>query len=291
MLTRVFPLFILMASCHSDDMDAALDDDSDDGDDNDLALSVELLLEGSNFENLCGISRIDSVGNNYHLYFDRDLCTDNIKRSGEIAVALVKGIDWAEEHAEMEITYVDFTFEKVGQQTGGDKKYFSKRTMNGKETVVNLTGQTLSDFLQKKTDLLKRRITNRNVYVRYNDNPTPLIYNKTAIREVARTAGRETITLKGDTSVLGHDQVFEWGTDRDNQRFFNVITQPLIKTLCDERWIITSGEKTRFGNTSTKHTFYGVDAAGNPNGSCDAYGFKEQWIGTDGSEQTIIYRY
>lgn len=290
MLKRVIPLFLLMA-CHSNDIDAVVDDDNDDGEDNDLALSVELILEGSNFDELCGISRIDSAGNNYHLYFDRNLCTGNVKRSGEIAVTLVKGKDWSEAMAEMEIAYVDFTFEKVGQLPGGDKKYFGKRTLNGKETVVNLTGQTLADFRDKKTDLLKRRITNNNLHIVYNDNPRPLVYNKVAIREVQRANGEETILVKGDTSVLGHDQVFEWGVDRENQRFFNIIAQPLIRTLCDDRWIMTTGEKIRFSSTATKHTFYGVDQSGNTVGTCNAYGFKEQWLGTDGSEQTIIYRY
>ncbi len=286
---------VLFSSCNPNEVQPSenVDDDPDYMD-----LAFELILEGSNTSELCGITHIDSAKNSYHIYFDKDSCSGKIKRDGEIEIALVSGDDWSDKDAEMKISYLNYEIEVLGQEGSGPKNFFSKRTLTGVHNVVNVSGGVMSDFLDGTIEFLERKTTAKNLSVTFNDNALAQRYDEVSIREFRKEGDVTTLVSRGDTTINNYTNVQEWGVDVYNQRFYRVIEEPIEKTLCDndKRWRFTKGTKViyslnQFGEAEIRHKVFGVNQSGEPDGTCACYGFKIILEKSNGQIEETVYKY
>lgn len=265
--------------------------------DQELTIGMDdLVFEARSFNKLCGLAKIDSTKNSYHVYLDKTLCANNVKLNGEVVITLVKGNDWKEQNAEIEISYINYSIEN-DRRTHQDslKKFYVRRTINGTERVINLSGKTIEDFWAGKTNSIKRKMIANNVRIQYDDNTAAIQYYKSASREVVRNKeGVVQMISRGDTIINNYNNIDEWGVDEKNRAFYNVMEEPLTRSLCYENvWKITSGKRVRYGFNYIRQNIYGVNTNGEEDSSCRAYGFKVIYENTANhkGDTTIVYKY
>ncbi len=286
-------LSLIIFSCNDEG-----DKKSNEANNPELLLGVDdLALEIRNFDQqLCGIVRIDSNAATYHIYIDKNLCTEKIKMDGEIIMTLVRGNEWKEQNSAIDITYINFKIERADEVGDDDtKKFYGPRTINGTERVINLSGKTIEDFKAGRISLLRRKTVASNLTVKYDDKAGTTTLNKRSMRELIRDkAGNQMITTRGDTIINDYANVQEWGVDGNNNSFFTAIENPIIRSLCyNKMWILTEGKRVRYGLNYVRQNIFGVTEIGEIDGTCSPYGFKVIYENTNNhiGDTTIIYKY
>ncbi len=256
---------------------------------NDMMLPIELFLAGTY---PCDIKNVDIEPSGYTIYFDGSDCSSSVKQFGEIHITKVNGKEWKEEGAILEVRYLNFSAKKDPQKTDSLKRTVKETTLNGVETMINISGGDINEFFSGKTSRLKRRILSTNLSVEYNENLNGRrFYNKNLIKEFINEGGVAKQVSSADTTVNDLINVTEWGTNGYDDEFFTTITKPIVKTFCGQRWILTSGEKVRYGKRSPRTNIYGVNDDGNLQENCNAYGFLVSWTNNQGEAKRRIYRY
>lgn len=112
-----------------------------------------------------------------------------------------------------------------------------------------------------------------------------------ARRRVSTAVGAVyTITISGDTTVNGINNVAVWGLNRNSTMFYTQISSPIVfSSTCINGPI--SGVKVHKGIAREITVTFGVDAAGNPVSANCPYGFKLNWTNLRNETKTAVVSY
>lgn len=199
-------------------------------------------------------------------------------RSGNIKLKLVSGNRWRDAGAVVEITHTNY---KVVRQA--DSKFI---TFNGVKYVTNLNGSfTL-------TRAYKERGANLNVTFDDNTQRTWSLARHWSVNITSLSPLAVTYTVSGDTTVNGTSNVMAWGTNRYNVSFVNSTPVAiLMDNSCGFNRPKSGKMVHELSGKGTLTTTAGVDASGNAVTSGCAYGYKLEWLGTNGATASVVKPY
>jgi hypothetical protein len=122
------------------------------------------------------------------------------------------------------------------------------------------------------------------------DNGTSHNWQIARRRIITSSTGVYEVTLIGDTSIAGFNNVVVWGTNRRGNIFYTQINQAVKwNTTCPAG--PSSGVKVHKGIAREITVTFGVDQSGNPvTGSCP-YGFKIGWQNLINQSRVAIISY
>lgn len=196
-------------------------------------------------------------------------------RTGTITVQLTSGANWGEVGAVLTITYSNF---KVVNIASG-----KSIVLNGQHIITNISGV--------------RSFVNPSVTHKVRGNMT-LTFDggkslswQVARRRISTVAGTTyTITISGDTTLNGTNNIVVWGVNRNESSFYTQINTPVVySSTCINGPI--SGVKVHKGIAREITVTFGVDASGNPvTGTCP-YGFKLNWNNIRNEAKTAVISY
>lgn len=197
-------------------------------------------------------------------------------RVGLVIVTLISGANWGEKGAVLTIDFegLDITYLTTGK----------KVSLNGSLNITNISGGRIT---------MNSSVTHRirgKIQFTFDDGETNRVWNVACNRFITTTANNYTITIEGDTSINGLNNIVAWGLNRFNQTFFTRITHRLvISSDCPGK--IISGKKIHTGNFKDITVDFGVDMNGNPvSGTCP-YGFKISWTDIRNAPKAAIISY
>jgi hypothetical protein len=213
------------------------------------------------------------------IVYDGVNCWGNRKRTGTVTISMPKGQHWKDEGAVATITVTDL---KITRLRDG-----KSIVLNGTKTITNVTGGLLKDLASLQT--ITHTITG-SLKVDF-DNGKNRAWNVSKQRVFTYNNGI-VVTTTGTYSDGTDDHIAEWGTNRFNESFKTLITEPIvIRQDCDFR--LVSGQHTVITDKGTAVITYGLDATGEPTG-CPGLGnyyFKLVFTGVNGKIYTIIWPY
>ncbi|NJN27486.1 MAG: hypothetical protein HC819_16690 [Cyclobacteriaceae bacterium] len=277
---------MLLSSCLEEDVTPSIADAVSETEG--MLVPVEIIISGSDY---CGVERIDSIDNTHiKVSFDGSNCIDVYKRYGSIDMYLVNGKDWKDKDAVISVVYSNFLSERNNKRE--DRKLPSAILINGTELITNLSGGDMDEFDNGTIDFLQRRYVGKNLTVEYNNSGYPRSINTIIMREFINTGDEIQMITNGDGKVDNYENVVEWGLDSEGKEFWNVIEEPIVKKLCNRRWLMVDGIKTKyFRKKAARSKIYGVDENGNEVNDCNSFGFKEEWTNEKGIKKSEIWGY
>lgn len=285
-------VILFLISCQEDPEVRELDEDTIEEieDSDDMRLPIELFLSG---DYTCDIKSVDVESWGYTIHFDGTECPNSVKLFGEVQITRVNDKPWEDAGAIYEIKYFNFESRKDNQMTDSLKKVVMKTTINGTETMINVSGGEIGEFLNGTTTTrLIRKLKAKNLSIEFNGNFRGTRYvNRLQTKEYIKNQDEVTQVSYGDTLIHSIPNVMEWGINSYDAEFFTEIDEPIVKTFCGERWKITAGKKIRHSQRSPRTNTYGVTKEGLTDNSCNAYGFLVSWVNNKGEAKQKIYKY
>lgn len=213
--------------------------------------------------------------------YDGTTTCDGYKRSGTITLQLINGTHWKDAGAVLKITHTAYKVIRVSDNKSlqfDGIKYV--KNVNGSSTLTreyNERGTNLSltfDDNSQRTWSLARKW-----------NATITSINPLAI----------TYTISGDSTVNGTANAMAWGTNRYGTSFTNSTPIPITTSAGANGcgfWRPTAGKHVHdLSGKGKLTTTLGVDASGNAVTFGCAYGFKLNWVGTNGNTAEAIRAY
>jgi hypothetical protein len=196
-------------------------------------------------------------------------------RVGEVKVQLVSGNKWSDVGAQLRITYTNL---RITQISSG-----KSITLNGYHQLTNVTGG------KAFVDASVVQTVRGEMQVSF-DNATSRNWQVARKRVVNFNNGNYDITISGDTTVLGMNNIVIWGTNRNGNEFYTQISQPIVfNSTCPGKPV--SGVKIHKKLAREITVTFGVDASGMPvSGSCP-YGFKINWTNVRNVNKTAVISY
>jgi hypothetical protein len=159
--------------------------------------------------------------------------------------------------------------------------------LNGTKTITNVSGGLLKDLATLQT--ITHTITG-SLKIDF-ENGMSRTWNISKQRVFTYNNGI-VITTTGTYSDGTYNDIAEWGTNRFNESFKSLISEPkVIRQDCDFR--LVSGQNTVITDKGTAVITYGLDANGDPTGcpGTGSYYLKLVWTGVNGKTYTIIRPY
>jgi hypothetical protein len=190
-------------------------------------------------------------------------------------VQLVSGNKWSDVGAQLRITYTNL---RITQISSG-----KSITLNGYHQLTNVTGG------KAFVDASVVQTVRGEMQVSF-DNATSRNWQVARKRVVNFNNGNYDITISGDTTVLGMNNIVIWGTNRNGNEFYTQISQPIVfNSTCPGKPV--SGVKIHKKLAREITVTFGVDASGMPvSGSCP-YGFKINWTNVRNVNKTAVISY
>lgn len=196
-------------------------------------------------------------------------------RTGNVQIQLVNGNNWGEAGAQIRVTYTNF---KTTSLSNG-----KSITANGYYLLSNITGgRAFVNASVTHTVRGQMQIT--------FDNATSRSWQVARKRIVNSNNGNYDITLSGDTTIAGMNNIVVWGTNRNGSDFYTQISQPIVfNNTCPGKPV--SGQKIHRKLAREITVTFGVDASGNPvSGTCP-YGLKINWTNARNVNKSAVISY
>ncbi len=275
-----FAFGCLMNSCTSEDLEPIIESEYPNPDDA-TAVVENQLLANVNLEPGQKTLKVNLVG---FIYED----TSRIKREGTVKLELIQGNDFDEPGAIFEITFINYKITNILMN-----KYIE---MNGMRRFTNESGGSIVTPQNPNAAVVFSKIRSYGFKIFYSGSKGPITTNTARRKRVERIPRNGYIEynsiVQGDTVLNNVSNVKDWGTMRDGSTpFTNVLIQPVKRIFCGDKAVNIQGELKRTVGKIQKQVFYGVDALGNPEPTCDAYGQKVITTDAKGnvSEEIVAY--
>ncbi len=231
---------------------------------------------------VCGCT-IDSVAPKYiRLTYDGVTpCNTNPRRrrAGVIEARLVAGNHWHNQGAKLELTFKEY---KVTRETD-DRSI----TLNGKKYITNERGSNWLGILAQ-TDSLVLRERADTIKVKYDNGANGLYSMARVTSWKYRTSPiRFIFRAQGD----GQDGLDSWGTGRFGNTYTSTFTRPWVSnTYCGVAFP-NAGQVVAKSAGNTLTITLGVDRDGNSDTRDCAYGWKLDWLNTNGGTGSAVISY
>jgi len=166
----------------------------------------------------------------------------------------VNGAKWRDVGAVMSVTLNNYTV---------TKKNGSVTTLNGSGKVYNVLGGLRKQLGTGGVSTIQHRIRFSGLTMTHN-NKTFTDWGIAKTRTLSGNGDLYSITITGDTTLGGNQNVATWGTGRYGETFYTRFTTPIqANSSCG--WASpTAGVKLHQGLRRSLTVTFGVDASGNP---------------------------
>jgi hypothetical protein len=205
-------------------------------------------------------------------------------RTGKVVVSWAKGVAW---HTAGAVVTVNFDSLKITRL--GDGKSI---TLNGTHTYTNVSGGSLLSLTSNSASPITHTIMSTNMSVTF-DNGTQRTWSVARQRIYGYNNGL-VITTSGLHTSGSIQGISEWGTNRFGNSFTTQIVTPMVISLCNSTFQVTSGAVGLTNAAGSTMITFGLDstgaATGCPVGSASYY-FKLVWTGAAGKTYTFVLPY
>ena len=243
------------------------------------------LLEGTSLgarldaaSSACDIDTATVIDGRKHFKFRyKGTSVDGKVKSGRMTAVLTSGTSWAEKGAVLTLTFDTMKVVRAGGKSV---------TFNGTKTITNVTGGRVSK-LKVGDAAIEHAIVSSDLKVTFEDGTTKT-WSVTKTRSFTKDSDGLVLTITG----LAGTNVAESGFTRKGTPFSTLISTPIVIKDCggnDPKPV--SGVKVHKGLVKETYVTYGVDALGNVVNSCNATGFKVNWLNRKGESQQSIVAY
>lgn len=270
---------------HSEDADRVSAESDQITSDADNALSATSVgrVEGTTSIPICG-GTIDSsllAQKTIKVTYDGVTVCNGYIRTGSITLKLIAGTHWRDAGSVVEITHTAY---KVTRTSDNKNLQF-----DGVKWVTNVNGnQTLSRQYKERGTNLSLTFddgTQRTWSLARNWGATITNISPLSI----------TYYISGDSTVNGTQKAMAWGTNRYGTAFTNSTPVTIVTSVGQNGCGFsrpTAGKHVHaLTGKGTLTTTLGVDASGNAVSSGCAYGFKLNWVGSNGQTAEVIKAY
>lgn len=207
-------------------------------------------------------------------------CIGVYTRTGVVTLSMAQNVHWKDVGAQISVNVQNLKITRLI-----DNKSI---TINGAQTYTNQSGGLL--LFLPTLNTITHLINSDGISVKFDDN-TQRTW-KVARKHVFTYSNGVVLTVSGNHSENGVDNISEWGTNRFGGAFTTSTTVPLvIRQDCYFR--ITAGEVLHTTPHITASVIFGLDENGNP-ASCPGIGLyymKLNWAITGGSTHSLILPY
>lgn len=227
---------------------------------------------------------IDTVDNprTLTITYNGKNCNLTRTRTGSVVVSWAAGVRWQNQGA---VVTVNFNNLKI---TALDGKSI---TLNGTHTYTNVSGGTLLSLTSNSAAPITHTIMSTNMSITF-DNGAQRTWSVARQRVYSYNSGLVITTtgLHTDGSTKG---ISEWGINRFGNNFTTQIVTPLVISICNNYFQITSGEVNLTNAAGSTMISFGLDSTGASTGCPvgSTYYFKLVWTGNGGKSYTFIWPY
>lgn len=196
-------------------------------------------------------------------------------RTGTISLQLIKGTNWGEAQAVLQIVYTNFKVVHIASA--------KSIVLNGTYLATNTTGGR--SFIAPSVTHSVRG----SMQVAF-DNGSNASWQVARKRTSTVNGNVYEVRISGDTTINALGNISVWGKNRNDVNFYTEIATPIVySSTCLNGPI--SGVKIHKGITRELTVTFGVDAAGNPaNGACP-FGFKLNWKNLRNEDKSAVISY
>lgn len=197
-------------------------------------------------------------------------------RTGQIVVQLINGNNWGDAGAVLKIEYINFRITHIASG--------KSITVNGNHIVTNVSGGR--SFVDASvTHMIRGAIT-----ISFDNTSATRTWQVARRRVVTAAGGNYEVTISGDTTLTGTNNIVVWGINRAGNPFYTQISQPVVwNSTCPAG--PSAGIKIHKGIAHEITVTFGVDASGNPvTGTCP-YGFRINWTNLRNQAKTAVISY
>ena len=214
------------------------------------------------------------------LTFSGDTCNHFRTRTGTIYVMQPRGQRWGQAGATLRDSIVNL---KITRRS--DNKSI---TINGTRTHTNVSGGRVA-FMPVGATIVHTVDATMSITF---DDASQRQWQAARKRTFTRPANLINVSVTGNHSDGGVNDIAEWGTNRFGNSFRTRITSPLqFKGECNLR--LGGGTVLHTGLAHSLEVTYGLNIQGQPTGcpGNNPYFFKAVWTGANGNTMTVIRPY
>ncbi len=159
----------------------------------------------------------------YHITYNGLNCNGTRNRTGNVDVKKKVGTHWAQLGATVAVKYINLKVTKI--VTG------RSITLNGNVTFKNVNGGLIINLGNGITSVIHSAVGALQATF---DNNTTKTWNIDRKRTFTGTQGQILMTVDGQASVNGYNNLVVWGTNRHSEEFYTQISQSVVhKQACD----------------------------------------------------------
>lgn len=266
-------------------MDQAMDDANS-------ALSGSVTFAGGRLSatdavSICGAS-VDTTQHSQGIMtinFDGTTNCNGKIRAGQIVVQVLNfanGARWRDTGAVATVTFNNYKVTKVSTNKSA--------TFNGVHSITNITGGLVRKLGQSGTpNPIVHKVRSSNMSITFDDG-TVRSWQVARKRTFSVSGTSYSLKVEGDTTIDSHSNAVVWGTNRAGNTFTTIIETAIIASN-DCNWEPTAGVKKHFVNGKTVTVTLGVDQSGNAVTSGCAYGYKVEWVKSNGQAGSSVRAY
>lgn len=223
--------------------------------------------------------------------YNGDVC-NGISRTGSITITLENypTVHWRDSGA-----ILTLFFANVKVTNAATAGYI---ILNGTHTLTNITGGLAWKILaQDTTGTVAILHTSNDMTITFADGSVRS-WSVNRLRSYSNVNGVLTVTLSSNASEGSYENVDLWGTNRNNQAFYNAISQPLTVTsadaACPGRWYNrpAAGDVSHYINKRSVTVLYGVNEQGvQVSAPTCPWGYEITYTNAKGKTATMLVSY
>jgi hypothetical protein len=222
-------------------------------------------------------SQTDSNSRRKFIFKYKNKFANGKTKSGKMTAVLTTGTNWKTAGSVLTLTFDTMKVVRNGKSV----------TFNGTKTITNVTGGRIKD-LKTGSDAIVHNVLSSNLKVTFEDGSSKT-WSVSKTRTFTVDENGLKVSVTGTGSQAGFTKLAEWGLTRKGTPFYASIEEPIVFSSCNQDPKPISGKKVHKGLTKEVVVTFGVDANGNLDNTCSAYGFKNNWLNRKGeSQQTIV---
>ena len=215
------------------------------------------------------------------LTFNGSGCSGRV-RTGQIKYQVVNytnGARWRDVSAQLTINFIDYRVTRNGKSM----------MLNGTHNLVNVTGGLISDLSADKPTIV-RTIKSDNMNITFDDNTTRE-WSVAKRRTWEYNGGNTKLSITGETSANGFDNVCAWGTNRKGKTFTTQITSPVVCLKNCGFGKSVSGVKVHNIEDRNATVTLGTNSNGDVDSGNCPNNFKVEWTGRRDKKRVHIGTY
>jgi hypothetical protein len=204
-------------------------------------------------------------------------------RSGSITAVLTMGAKWKDMGSVITLTFTNYKVTRIS-----DGKYV---TFNGTKTITNVNGGLISQLPTTVTSVT-HRIQATGLSMKFDDGSSRT-WNTDRTRVITKSGSDYQASVTGNGSAGGHSNLAFWGVNRFGGAFYTEISSAIVVNTCSSqgRALAISGTKIHYGALVDITVTFGVNANGDADGTCSAYGYKVSWVNNQGDAKSAVLSY